>query len=131
MRTHPLILVVEDDAAVRAAMAALLEGAGYRVACAANGRDALDYLRGARPPVLILLDLSMPVMDGWEFRRHQRHAPGLACIPVLLLSGESDLPEHAASLGAAGHFRKPVEFDRFLDTIRLLGEGRTPALAAD
>src|SRR4051812_43717388 len=80
------ILVVEDNAALRQVMRAVLEAAGYRVACAANGREALDSLRAAEPPFVILLDLSMPVMDGWQFRERQRQTAGFASIPVLLLS---------------------------------------------
>jgi CheY-like chemotaxis protein len=130
MRVDELILLVEDNAAVREAMAALLRAAGYRVACAANGREALDHLRRPELPCLILLDLAMPVMDGWEFRASQRRAPELADIPVFLLSGESDLPGIAASLGVDGYFPKPVEADRLLQTIRFVTEAGTPALAA-
>ena len=121
------ILIIEDNATTREALTTLLEGVGYGVTGAANGREALDYLRQAEPPCVILLDLSMPVMSGWQFRREQRHDPALAPIPVVVLSGESDLPRIAASLGVAGHFPKPVEFGELLQTIRVLGE-EPPAL---
>ena len=123
------ILVVEDNAAARRALAVLLEAAGYPVACAADGREALDYLRGPDRPCLILLDLAMPVMDGWEFRARQRQSPGMASIPVILLSGEGDLPRIAASLGVAGHCAKPVRPDGLLRAIRDLGGGRASGLA--
>jgi CheY-like chemotaxis protein len=124
------ILVVEDNAAARDALAALLGAAGYSVACAANGREALDHLRGPHRPFLILLDLSMPVMDGWEFRARQRQSPSLASIPVILLSAEDDLPRLATSLGVASYFPKPVRPDGLLRAIRVLGAGQTSSLAA-
>ena len=124
------ILVVEDNAAARGALAALLEAAGYPVACAANGREALDHLGGPDRPCLILLDLAMPVMDGWEFLARQRRSPLLAHIPVILVSAEGDLPRLATSLGVAGYFPKPVEADGLLRAIRVLGGGQAPALAA-
>jgi CheY-like chemotaxis protein len=124
------ILVVEDNAAARDALAALLEAEGYAVACAADGREALDHLRGPDRPCLILLDLAMPVMDGWEFLARQRRSPSLAHIPVILVSAEGDLPRLATSLGVAGYFPKPVEADGLLRAIRVLGGGRASALAA-
>src|SRR4051812_44267909 len=113
--TH--ILLVEDNAAIQRVMKAWLEAAGYRVACAANGREALDSLRGLGRPALILLDLSMPVMDGLAFRAAQRQSPSLADIPVILLSADPDLPDIAASLGVAGYYPKPVEFAGLLRAI--------------
>jgi CheY-like chemotaxis protein len=127
MATGPHILVVEDDAATCRSMQRLLEGAGYPVACAANGLEALDHLRRSGPPLVILLDLAMPVMSGWQFRREQRRDPALAPIPVIVVSGEADLPRAAASLGAA-HLPKPVEVDALLGAIRLLRESGPPAL---
>jgi CheY-like chemotaxis protein len=120
MKSDKHILVVEDDATTRDALKACLQGKGYGVACAANGREALHHLRRAGRPWLILLDLSMPVMDGWAFRRHQRSAAAWASIPVVVLSGESDLPRHAAALGAAAYLPKPVELDGLLDAVRVM-----------
>ncbi len=114
------ILVVEDDPLTRQAMELLLGSAGYSVGCAANGREALDRLGWGRRPWLILLDLQMPLMDGWEFRRRQRQKQSLASIPVILLSAETGLPQHATSLGAAGYFPKPVEFDGLLQALRAM-----------
>ncbi len=118
MRPGKPILLVEDDAATRAAMARLLGRAGYRVDCAADGRQALDRLARSEPPAAILLDLSMPVMSGWEFRDRQRRDRRLSHIPVLLLSGEENLPETAASLGVVGYFAKPVDVGEVLDALR-------------
>jgi CheY-like chemotaxis protein len=124
------ILVVEDNAAARDTLKALLEGAGYRVACAADGREALERLRQPERPFLILLDLAMPVMDGWEFRARQRQSPPLAPIPVILVSGDDDLPGKAASLGAAVYFPKPVPFEGLLRAVRALREAPAPGLTA-
>jgi CheY-like chemotaxis protein len=114
------LLIVEDNPATRSALKALLEREVYRVACAANGREALEYLQRAELPCVILLDLNMPVMDGWEFRQRQRADPGLAHIAVVVVSSEENLPQVAASLGAAGYAHKPVEFAELLQNIRCL-----------
>src|SRR5947209_13870316 len=74
------ILIVDDDAATRTAMTLVLEGTGYRVASASDGREALDYLQRSERPDLILLDLMMPRMDGWQFRDQQWRSPALASI---------------------------------------------------
>ena len=77
-------------------MAQLLSLEGFQTAAVANGQEALDYLRQENAPNLILLDLMMPVMDGWEFRRRQRADPGIADIPVVVLSALS--PVHYSDL---------------------------------
>jgi CheY-like chemotaxis protein len=83
---HCPILIVEDDADLREMMAQLLTLEGFRAETVANGREALDYLQKGDYPDLILLDLMMPVMDGWEFRRRQRAHPEYAQVPVVVLS---------------------------------------------
>jgi len=103
-------------------MRVLLIGAGYGVACAAHGREALDFLRRGKLPTVILLDLSMPVRDGWHFRQEQRRDPTLAPIPVVLLSAEHDLSGLAAALGAAGYCPKPVEAEWLLRAVRLISD---------
>jgi CheY-like chemotaxis protein len=111
------ILLVEDDPDISDMMELYLRSEGYAVAAAANGQEALSYLERSGRPALILLDLMMPVMNGWEFRERQRQHPGLAQIPVVLLSADSKVPEEAARLGAASYLRKPVEFDTLLKVI--------------
>jgi CheY-like chemotaxis protein len=124
MRLHHLILVVDDDPLTRDVLRYLLEGRGYEVLTAANGREALDLLRNSCRPFLILLDLGMPVMTGRQFRAEQQRDPELAAIPVVLISGESNLRQSAASLGGVLWFAKPVDFDELLRVIWQLEEGR-------
>jgi CheY-like chemotaxis protein len=75
---------------------------GYSVAAAANGREAIDHLRERGRPCVILLDLMMPIMDGWQFRAEQLRDPGLAPIPVIVISAGADIERKASSLGAVG-----------------------------
>src|SRR3954470_15283551 len=80
------VLIVEDDEDLRDMMAQLLTIEGFEPATVANGREALEYLQTSEKPHVILLDLMMPVMDGWEFRRQQKADPDLARVPVIVLS---------------------------------------------
>jgi CheY-like chemotaxis protein len=118
------ILLVEDDAGIRDALALILGIEGYCVAAAGNGQEALDYLRQRPPPRLILLDLLMPVLDGWHFRQEQRADPALAKIPVVILSAVENAPAEAARLGAAGYIHKPIETAPLLATVRLFAAPR-------
>src|SRR5690242_12282079 len=82
-----LVLVVDDDREIRSALAEVLEDSEYEVLQAANGLEALEHLgRCELPPFLILLDVMMPKMNGWEFRREQLTRPALAAIPVVVIS---------------------------------------------
>ncbi len=105
------ILVVEDDALTRLAVVSVFEGLGYRVAEAADGREALDWLRRHKAPDLILLDLGMPVMTGWDLFSALRSDPALASIPVLVLSASDPSSARVAALGAAGYLQKPVDLE--------------------
>jgi two-component system response regulator MprA len=111
------LLLVEDDAPTRELFRAFLELEGYTVRQAADGRDALEQLGAGPPPDCILLDLRMPGMDGRAFRAAQRQDPRWAQIPVVVVSAEPRLAEEAASLGAAGYLRKPVEPSALLDAV--------------
>ena len=102
------ILVVEDDADIRSGVAEVLREEGYDVATAAHGAEALEWLRTGNSASLILLDLMMPVMDGWEFRGEQLRDPRAARIPVVVLSGAGDVGQHASSLGVDGFLVKPL-----------------------
>jgi CheY-like chemotaxis protein len=114
------VLVIEDDEATREAVALLLASEGCRVATAGNGRVALEQLRKGEHPDLIVLDLMMPIMDGWQFRAEQRRDPALAGIPVLIISAAGDVRRQAASLGAIEYLDKPVDPVVLLDAIRRL-----------
>jgi two-component system chemotaxis response regulator CheY len=113
------ILVVDDDVAIREALEAVLEDEGYVVQSAANGREALALLRaGEGPPAVILLDLMMPVMNGWEFRAAQQDDPILAQIPVVVISADRDVAAKAAALQVPRYLAKPVNLDVLLDMVR-------------
>ena len=101
-----------------AASEALLSSQGYQVLTAADGREAIQQLR-ERCPDLIVLDLNMPVMDGWRFRTEQRLFPEAkrATVPVLLMSGEDDAVDAAVALHAIGLVKKPVDPDVLLDAV--------------
>ena len=111
------ILLVEDDAPQREALVLLLESEGYHVVEAGHGREALAHLRTEETISLILLDLMMPVMDGWQFRAEQVRDPGLAAIPVIVISGAGSVAAKALAQGAAGYLRKPIDVDRLLDIV--------------
>ena len=104
----PCVLVVDDDAAVRAALGAILGDLGYAPVAAADGAEALLYLRGDNPrPCAIVLDLTMPGMNGWEFCDIARHDPALRSIPIIVSSSEPDPPDCEVVVP------KPVHVDAF------------------
>jgi CheY-like chemotaxis protein len=109
------ILIVEDDADLREMMAQLLSLEGFQAATVANGKEAFQYLFVSECPEVILLDLMMPVMDGWEFRRRQRADPALSEVPVIVLSA-IDQPR-AIDLHADAFLKKPLDFDRLLQLV--------------
>jgi chemosensory pili system protein ChpA (sensor histidine kinase/response regulator) len=113
-----LVLIVDDDADVRGVTAAILSRHGYDVVEAADGRGALACLV-KRVPDLVILDLNMPLMNGWEFRAEQRQLADerLAAIPVLLLTGEAAPEQEATRLNAAGFVQKPYEPEDLLGAV--------------
>jgi CheY-like chemotaxis protein len=114
------ILVVDDFPALSSLLAEILRIAGYRSVTAANGQEALSHLTSDEPPALILLDLRMPGMSGWEFRAEQQRDPLLNKIPVVILSSEDDLPQQAALLQVAGYLPKPAPIRDLLAIVRRL-----------
>ena len=114
------VLVVDDDDIIRGSLTDALVDEGYELRGAAHGQEALAVLTDWRPDV-ILLDLMMPVMDGWTFRAEQQKHPEHAEIPVIILSATRDLSQHAERLDAAAAFLKPFDLDELLTTIETIG----------
>jgi signal transduction histidine kinase len=118
---RPRILVVEDDEAILQAVVDALHDGGYQVESAAEGRSALTRLRSEPPPDLIVLDLMMPVMDGWEFRTVQRSDPALADVPVLAISADGSAK--ASAIHAARFLKKPFRPGELVDAVeRILAD---------
>jgi CheY-like chemotaxis protein len=115
------VLLVDDDAAVRRTIARFLTFEGFVVVEANNGLEALTYLRTGAGACVIVLDLRMPVMDGWTFRREQRLDPELKDIPVVVLSGAD--ADRFAELEAAESFEKPVRMSQVVGAVRRLSDG--------
>ncbi len=106
------VMIVDDDPDIREALAQLLEIEGHDVSTAGDGRCALELLRG-RPPDVVVLDLMMPVMDGWEFREAQRKDPRLSAIPVIVISAAT----HRGPIDADEFLPKPFEPARLLELV--------------
>jgi CheY-like chemotaxis protein len=113
------VLIVEDDELTREMLAVILQAEGYRIDSVANGQEALAHLRTTAAPDLILLDLWMPVMNGWEFCAAQAEDPLLAAVPVVIISATpEDATEACRPLPAAAHLRKPITVEELLDVVR-------------
>jgi CheY-like chemotaxis protein len=119
MNDRPLVMVVDDDADIREAVADVLSDEGYPVELASNGREALDVLRaGAFRPNLILLDLMMPELDGWGLMAELEKRPELAEIPIVVFSAQGVSAEAVACMNVCGFLRKPL---RLQDLLELVG----------
>lgn len=108
------VLVIEDDDDIRSMVELLLTGEGHAVTCAANGREGLDRTGDGRFDV-ILLDLKMPLMDGWEFARRYHAAGGDA--PIVVLSAAQDLERQTREIGAARVLPKPFDLDALVEVV--------------
>jgi CheY-like chemotaxis protein len=112
------VLVIEDDDDLREALSELLWEEGYTVSQAANGQEALLALRsGGTRPRLILVDLMMPVMDGWEFCAEQMKDPELSAIPVGVISALGPSVKLPYRINDAGRFHKPGDPIRLLQLV--------------
>ncbi|MEO8430437.1 MAG: response regulator [Acidobacteriota bacterium] len=120
-RTRRKLLLVEDDRDLRDALCQLLSDTGYDVVCAENGREALEYLAKSPAPCLVLLDLMMPVMNGWEFRAEQRKNEKISGIPVVVVTADGRADLKALALGVDDYLRKPIEIERLLDIVSRYG----------
>jgi CheY-like chemotaxis protein len=111
------VMVVEDDEGIREALCDLLDTEGFAVMSAVHGADALSKLRDGneKRPDVILLDLMMPVMDGWSFRAEQRNDPALSQIPVIVITASRQAD--VASLEPKAFLKKPIDFDELLKAI--------------
>lgn len=122
------VLIVEDDEDIRADLTAILRVKGFLVEESANGRDALALLRGGARPCVIVLDLMMPVMNGWELRDAMRGDAALREIPVVVVSGAGRIADHEiAVLQPAAVLVKPFELSQLL---ALVGRYCAPRTAA-
>ena len=111
------LLIVEDDDDIRTDLVEILARNGYRAAPVADGAEALAYLKTHPPPRLILLDLMMPVMDGWEVMRALVANAALAYVPVIVLSGAGSLMQEVQLPGAVACIGKPFKVGALLDAI--------------
>src|SRR5690606_32731818 len=105
-RPPATLLLVEDEEAIREVMEAVLQAEGYCVVSTGNGADALDVLRDGLRPCMIILDLMMPVMDGWQFRLAQLRDPELLKIPTVVYTAVGNVRETVENLNVAGGFEK-------------------------
>lgn len=118
------MLLVDDDRDTRELLQEALLDDGCEVYPAANGAEALTILADLpreRRPTVILLDLMMPVLNGWDFRARQRTDPAFADIPVILMSAGAHIAAATGDLDAAGSLAKPVEIPDLLTKVRQVG----------
>jgi CheY-like chemotaxis protein len=112
------VLVVEDDASAREWLTALLRERGYRVEVAVNGRQALERLRAGPRPDLVLLDMLMPVLDGWLFLRILRREEKPPPVPIIVATGTILTREWAQDHDCQGFVRKPFDAEPLLGEVR-------------
>jgi CheY-like chemotaxis protein len=118
-QAQPLsVLVIDDDDFGRETLGQILEATGYRVLRAPTGAEALQRLRAGPLPGLIILDLLMPSVDGWEFCAQRQSDPRLADIPVIIVSALDAPVADSGLTGIVGHFAKPIAVPALLEAIR-------------
>jgi CheY-like chemotaxis protein len=124
------ILIIDDDQRVRRALARAFVAEGYSVATAGDGDEALHSLaRSETPPKVIIMDLMMPVMDGWRFRRHLLEQPRWANVPLIVFSG-AGCEDSGDSLPGVLCIPKPVSLRTLFDSVaRLITEGWTSSVS--
>ncbi len=116
--TGATILVVDDESSIRDAVCMILRDEGYRVACASDGSEALEYLERSPAPHLIILDMMMPQMDGWAFCEARSRSTVLASIPVVITSAGARLSGQAAHGPIAAYLTKPYPIETLLAIVR-------------
>lgn len=113
-----MVLIVDDDRDIRETLGEIIADAGHGIHLAANGAEALSALQSGVRPGAIVLDLMMPIMDGWEFLRRRNDVPHAADVPVVVISASgAKLPT-----GAAAFLPKPLDVDRLLELLRAYSE---------
>ena len=117
IRMSKRILVVEDDNSIRELLVELLQSEGYEVAAAVNGLEGIKYLQTNGNPDLILIDLMMPIMDGYTFRTEQMKNTEWSKVPVVVMSAEANAKEKMKNFGITAFLSKPVELDTILKTV--------------
>ena len=123
------VMIIEDERIIRESLGGLLEEEGYEIWFAENGQDALGRLRAGTLPDIIVLDLRMPIMDGWEFRAAQKEDPRLRGIPVIAVSADRSAP--AVAISAQAYLRKPLDISELLRTLdRILFESEWNRMSA-
>jgi CheY-like chemotaxis protein len=120
----PLVLVVDDDDDCRDVVSLLLRSHGFQVWTAGNGREALELLRQVPTPLVIVLDLMMPVMDGFEMLAIMRHDPSLATIPVVVVSASHD--PRARDIGATRVLQKPFCLEVLVEAVQMASRSKAP-----
>jgi CheY-like chemotaxis protein len=108
------LLIVEDDDGSRAALGDILDFEGYPVAMCSNGAEALDYLRRRPLPLLIILDLQMPVMNGWQFHDACKKDADLATVPIVVITAF----QSPGDLEVDAVMQKPIDIERLLNLVR-------------
>jgi CheY-like chemotaxis protein len=123
----PKILLVEDNEMNRDMLSRRLERRGYRVAIALDGEQGV-LMAGSEAPDLILMDMSLPVLDGWEAARQLKAAPGTRAIPIIALTAHAMVGdrEKAIEAGCDDYDTKPVEFQRLLEKVEAILAKGTP-----
>jgi CheY-like chemotaxis protein len=109
------ILIVEDNQDSRELLADYLSATGYQIEVAENGKVGLDKLKAGLRPTLVLLDLTMPVMDGWQMHAEMKADPELASVPVIIVSAVDSL---SLPKGVQGMLPKPIEIDLLSAIVR-------------
>lgn len=112
------VLIVDDDRGICSSLSRILRMEGYETTSVEDGKQALEYLRTHPRPGLILLDLMMPNMNGWEFSKEQQRDTAIADIPVVIISaGGSEVRRTAGSIPAVDYLEKPLDLERLLQLV--------------
>lgn len=118
MNPDQYILLIEDDIDISEAVETILKEEGYQIKCAFNGKEALEYLKNTeKTPSLILLDIMMPYMNGYEFREVQLSDPRIKNIPTIILSAAGK-HEETANLSFHETLKKPLDLETLLDVVK-------------